>query len=87
MDIDARLERLETRQEALIASGRAIADTLENINATLAELAKWIEAPPSSDLPEVLKALVASIHTLVDRMDALPAAVARAVTTGEVRIR
>ena len=38
----------------------------------ITELSEWLKQPPSSDLPDLLKVLIAKI-------DALPEAVARAV--------
>ena len=75
--IEQRLDRWEMRQEAMIASLDGIVNVLETIRDSQTELAKWLAKPPSSDLPEVLKALVTSVHTLIARMDALPADVAR----------
>jgi hypothetical protein len=83
--VEERLDRWERRQETLIAAVVEVVGTLETIQDALAELAKWLEKPPSSDLPELLQALVASVHTISAQMNELPAAVVRAVKDGEVR--
>jgi hypothetical protein len=52
----------------------------------------WLQEPPSSDLPDTLKAMAKAIeahgeklHTMNGVLVRLPAQVARAVTSGEVR--
>jgi hypothetical protein len=76
---------VEEREEAIIASLHKILDVVEDIRDGQKELMDWLAKPPSSELPELLKALLASVHTISAQMNELPAAVARAVKDGEVR--
>ena len=91
MTFEDRMDRWERRQEAMIASLNGMLDVLVAIRDSQTELADWLKKPQSSELADVLKALVASSQEvgslmiqLGGRMDALPAAVARAVLGGEV---
>jgi hypothetical protein len=68
------------------------------VRDVVADMKAALERPPSDDLATLIKTLVASLGTvadsvryqeqvcgrLADRMDALPAQIARAVRTGEV---
>jgi hypothetical protein len=98
MTLEDRLTRWEQRQEAIIASIHGLTDVMETNQATLAELMTWLQSPPSSDLPDAMKAFATGLSALQDlavrhgeeiqrfgrRLDDLPAQVARAVKTGEV---
>jgi len=66
------------RQEALIASIHGLADVVETMRDMQAELIAWIQQPPSTDLPDLLKGLTAAVQgnssviaELVRRIDAL----------------
>jgi len=57
----------------------------------IGELAAWLKQPASSDLSDLLKVLIVRSETVSDemvqiggKMDALPAAIVRAMHTGEV---
>jgi hypothetical protein len=89
--IEERMIRWEQRQELMIASMGGILDTMEIIRDMISELAEWLKQPPSSDLSDLLKAQITQLNSLSEqsvqlgrKMDALPAATARAVATGEV---
>lgn len=81
MTIEERMDRLEERQESMIASIHGLCDVMETGNAMLGELMKWLQQPPSSgsDLPDALNALTKVIDTMTARVNALPAEVARAL--------
>jgi hypothetical protein len=86
---EERITRWEQRQELIIASMQGMLDTLEVIRDTIAELASWLKEPPSSDLPDLLKALILRADTISDqivqigaKVDALPAALAETVHDG-----
>jgi hypothetical protein len=91
---EERLDRWERRQEDMIATVGDMVDVLEIVAGGVAELKAWLQQPPSTALPDLIRALAASL----DRLDGqvkqhgdlivalrrdLPAEVARAVTTGE----
>lgn len=98
MRIEEQLQRLEMRQEAMIAAIHGLADVIEINRDMIAELMKWLQEPPSSELPDLLQALIKRTSDMQDqvkahgdlvvklgrRFDDLPAAVARAMHTGEV---
>ena len=84
---DARLARLEERQEALI---RGVAQMNENLALHSAMLERILEAasqpPPKSELGETLKRIAAilaeqggTLATLDDRLADLPERIAEAV--------
>ena len=86
---EERITRWEQRQELIIASMQGMLDTLEVIRDTIAELASWLKEPPSSDLPDLIKALILRADTISDqivqigaKVDALPAALAETVHDG-----
>jgi hypothetical protein len=86
MDLEARLDHWERRQEDLIAAVHAILDGLDAMRGQLGEIVAWLQQPPSDDLPELIRALTAaadatqdSLARLEARIDALPAAIAQAV--------
>jgi hypothetical protein len=79
-----RLARMERRQEALIAGVDGLTDVMQMNTAMLTELMEWLKKPPSSELPDLLSALVITVHEMRDEIRALPAKVARAVTDGEL---
>ena len=88
---EERITRWEQRQELIIASMQGMLDTLEVIRDTIAELASWLKEPPSSDLPDLIKALILRADTVSDqivqigaKVDALPAALARSVHDGHL---
>jgi hypothetical protein len=76
---DAKLDKLAIRQEALVASMHALTDVMKQTRDMVAELAVWLQQPPSNDLPELLKAMSLAVQanteaivTLVKRVDAMP---------------
>ena len=86
---EERITRWEQRQELIIASMQGMLDTLEVIRDTIAELASWLKEPPSSDLPDLINALILRADTISDqivqigaKVDALPAALAQTVHDG-----
>lgn len=72
-----RLARMERRQEAVIQAVVSLAGTVEITNTMIAEMMDWLKRPSSSDTADLLKAILA-------RLDALPERVAKAVLDGEV---
>lgn len=88
---EERITRWEQRQELIIASMNRMVDTMEVIRDMIGELAAWLKQPASSDLSDLLKALILRAETVSDemvqlggKMDALPATIVRAMHTGEV---
>jgi hypothetical protein len=88
---EERIARWEQRQELIIASMQAMSETLEVIRDMIAELASWLKEPPPSDLADLIKVLILRSETVSDQVvqigaqiEALPAAVARAVHDGHV---
>ena len=86
---EERITRWEQRQELIVASMQGMLDTLEVIRDTIAELASWLKEPPSSDLPDLIKALILRADTISDqivqigaKVDALPTALAETVHDG-----
>jgi hypothetical protein len=76
---DAKLDKLAIRQEALVASMHALTDVMKQTRDMVAELAVWLQQPPSNDLPDLLKAMSLAVQanteaivTLVKRVDAMP---------------
>lgn len=89
--MEERMSLYERRQEQIIQAVNGQTSAMETQTATIRELIAWLTKPASSDLPDLIKALIArtdmvSNHAvqLGAKMDALPEAVARAVTTGEL---
>jgi ABC-type transporter Mla subunit MlaD len=88
---EERLNRFEQRQEVIISTMSSMVETMATISDMIAELGQWLRQPASSDLPDLLTTLIQRSETISDqmvlvggKMDALPAAVARAVVNGEV---
>jgi hypothetical protein len=88
---EERIARWEQRQELIILSMNRMVDTMEVIRDMIGELAAWLKQPASRDLPDLLRALIVRSESLSEqvvqlgsKIDALPAAIVRAVHTGEV---
>ena len=94
---EERIARWEQRQELIILSMNRMVDTMEVIRDMIGELAAWLKQPASSDLPDLLRALIVRSESLSEQVvqlggkidalpssDRLPAAIVRAVHTGEV---
>ena len=79
MAVEERLIKLEMRQEALIASMQGLLAIQTDIRDMMAELSAWLRQPASTDLPDLIRALITSTNMLRTDIAALPAAVARAV--------
>jgi hypothetical protein len=78
MTTEEKIDKLAMRQEALVASIHGLADVVETMRDMQAELIAWIQQPPSTDLPDLLKGLTAAVQgnssviaELVRRIDAL----------------
>jgi uncharacterized coiled-coil protein SlyX len=87
MDLEARLARWEQRQETMIASLHDILGGLDAMRGQLAELVAWLQQPPSDELPDLIRAMIAAsdatheqLSRLDERMQSLPEKVARAMT-------
>jgi len=74
-ELEDRISRLDQRLEVLIAGMSRLNDYQRELGAMLAELKAWLEQPPSNDLPELLRSLVATIDSTNDAVDALREAV------------
>lgn len=92
MAVEDRLARLEVRQEALISSMHGLTDVMEQTRDLVVELMAWLQEPPSSELPDLIKALVTAIQQQGNKLNTmsgilvkLPAEVARAAGSGEIR--
>jgi hypothetical protein len=70
-DLRARLDRLEMRQEALIAAVNKLAEVVEITNDSVGELLEWAHQPVSSDLPDALAKLIACVDAMHDSIVAL----------------
>lgn len=75
---------MERRQEALVAGVDGLTDIMQMNLAMLTDLMEWLQKPPSTELPDLLSALVTTVHEMRDEIRALPEKVARAVTDGEL---
>ena len=91
MDTDARLARIEARQEALVGAIHGLTNVMEQTRDLVTELMAWLQEPASSELPDLLKALTTAVEaqgemitTLHGLLVKLPARVVRAVSTGDV---
>ncbi len=91
MNIEDQLQRLLMRQEAMVAALGDMAGIQVQTRDLVTELMAWLQEPPSSDFSDTLKAILEQLQTQNDHMAkigeallALPANVARAVSTGEV---
>lgn len=82
-----RLARMERRQEALIGAIDGLVDVMTVNNAMLAELMAWMKEPPSTDLQDVLKAVLAAVEEMRAELHGLPEKVARAVLDGDLDSR
>jgi hypothetical protein len=79
MPVEERLIKLEMRQEALIAAMQGLLAIQTDIRDMMAELSAWLRQPASTELADLIRALIASTDLLRADIAALPAAVARAV--------
>ena len=84
-EIRARLNRLEMRQEALIAGCAAMNDTLATLRDAVGELAGIMNEPASGDLPDLLAKVATGLQSLTEgfialdrRVAALPERLAKA---------
>jgi hypothetical protein len=76
----------------MVSAMHGLTDVMEQTRDLVTELMAWLQEPPSSDLSDTLKALTlavtehgTAVQTIGNQMTKLPAAVARAMTPGEVR--
>jgi hypothetical protein len=91
MTVEERLAKIERRQEAMISALHDMVASIETNQAMLGELMKWLQEPPPSELPDLLRMLIGAARHQATRLDAierllseLPVAVARAVSDGEI---
>lgn len=59
-----RLDRLDTRQEAIVQSVDKLAEVVATNGEMLVQVMDWLQKPTSNDLPDALRALAASVETL-----------------------
>jgi hypothetical protein len=62
MNSQDRFARVEARQEALIAAIQGLVDVVEVVRDMQAELLSWVQQPPPTELPDLLRELTASIQ-------------------------
>ena len=60
--IEERLAMLEERQEALVAAIGELGEIMIQTRSMVAELAAWLQQPPSSDLPEFLTRMAGAVE-------------------------
>jgi uncharacterized coiled-coil protein SlyX len=91
MTIEDRLGRLEVRQEALVTAISGLTDVTAQTRDLVVELMAWLQEPSSNELSDAIRGMateVCSLANAIDRLsnkiDTLPADVARAVNTGEL---
>lgn len=68
----ALVGKIHTRQEHLIGVVTDLTAVMEINQALLIELTEWLKEPPKSDLPELIRALVASVSDLALEVRTLP---------------
>jgi ABC-type transporter Mla subunit MlaD len=66
MTIEDRLQRLDMRQEALVSAISGLTDVMEQTRDLVVELMAWLQEPPSSELPDAIKAMAQEIKGLAD---------------------
>jgi len=64
------LERVEQRQEAMIASLNRLVSGMGIQQAMLEEIMAWLKKPPSSELPDLLRQLIDAVLALQARIEA-----------------
>jgi hypothetical protein len=64
MTPDERVAQWEKRQEALISGMNGLVETQNVIVAMIAELAAWLKQPASSDLPDLIRAMITTNEAL-----------------------
>jgi len=91
--IEERLAKLEMRQEALVSAIGELSEIMIQTRAMLAELASWLQQPPSSELPEFLTRMAQAVESnsdavrttgesvvsLEQRVNTLPSELARVI--------
>lgn len=89
-----RLIAIAKRQETMIVAINRLADSVEThtemlstFGAVQEEIKEWLQAPPSNDLPDLLKRLTTAIETMQQHILRLPEMVVRAVVDGELSSR
>ena len=85
MDIEARMDRWERRQELMITTIGDLATIIGNTHDLVVELMAWLKEPPSTALPELISGMLDALKDLQEHVAALPETVARAVKDGAVR--
>ena len=91
MSLESEVQRIMQRQEMMIAAITGLAETVAITNAEVVKILEWMQKPAGTELRDALSHLAVSVEAntaatqdMVKRVVALPADVARAVTTGEV---
>jgi hypothetical protein len=86
MDLEERHDHWERRQEDMIAAMHGMMDGLDAMRGQLAEIVAWLRQPPSDELPDLIRAMIAAADAVQEqlarlgvRIDALPEKVAQAV--------
>lgn len=94
VEISEHLARIERGQAATHTAINGLTEVMQINNAMLVQLTEWLTAPPSSDLPDTIAGLVASIgelrlavHKISEAVNLLPERVAKAVIDGELPSR
>lgn len=89
MTPDARIERIESRQEVHIRGTEKLIEVAEVHNALLQEIVEWTQIPPSTELGDTLRALLVgqqSMHGTLVHLGAEVRALVHRVTELERRV-
>jgi hypothetical protein len=65
------MDRWEQRQEHIISAVHGLADVIETNNAMIMEVAKWLQEPPSSAVPDTLRMLVEAVNSMTEVLTSL----------------
>jgi hypothetical protein len=92
MGLETDILRMAQRQDIMIAAITSLGETMAITSAMVEKVLEWMQKPAGAELRDALQNLAAAVEAntavsrdLAKRMAGLPADVARAVTTGEVR--
>ena len=77
--IDAKLDRLLERQDAIAAGMTVLADVMEVVRDKVDELLEWAHQPPESELPDLIRGMTGALEALAQEIKAMPDAVADAI--------
>ena len=70
-EVKTRLDRIEARQEALIAGCSQMNDTLSTLRDAIGDLYRIVSTPPSGELKEALERLFVGFETMTKGFELL----------------